>query len=158
MRKVKLYTLKEEDVWVISDYVEIGQFTENRVRIQCSNDAILNAPVEVQRLPVEFYRETTGVDGNERVTDYLIAVDPKVRKVLQIKEKELKAQVDHLNHLNIKLNSEIVSLKLDKLTLEKSIERLIDFTNLIYNLTFWQKIKFLFTKQIKGDTHEKEID
>lgn len=151
MRKVKLYTLKEEDVWVISDYVEIGQFTENRVRIQCSNDAILNAPVEVQRLPVEFYREATGMGGNERIADYLIAVDPKVRKVLQIKEKELKAKVDYLTHLNTNLNKEKAGLKEQLQEADRKVKKLNEFYLFISTATFWQKLKFLFTKQVKGD-------
>ena len=76
MREVDLYTLKKEKVLVTNNYISIATYTDQDIHIRGSDEFVVNAPVEVQRLPVERYVKKT-VSGSEET---LVAFDPNIRE------------------------------------------------------------------------------
>ena len=94
MREVDLYTLKKEKVLVTSDYISVATYTDQDIHIRGSDEFIVNAPVEVTNIPVEYYQEFSSSERSvETVSAYLVAFDPKIRKLLGINEKELKDKI-----------------------------------------------------------------
>ena len=53
MRKVKLYTLKKEEVLVTSDYINFCGNVDRPIHVRGSDEFIVDAPVEVKQVPVE---------------------------------------------------------------------------------------------------------
>ena len=144
MREVDLYTLKKEKVLVTSDYISVAQYSDKPIHVRGSDEFVVNAPVEVQRLPVERYVKQT-VGSREET---LVAFDPKIRELLGINEKRLKDELNQLKRLHdgaLKSNETLVEYKNDLLR-ENSIliEKLFTYTT----MSFWKRLVFLFTGKV----------
>lgn len=153
MRQVKLYTLKEQVVTVSGDYLNICNRVDRPVHIRGSDEFIIDAPIEVKQIPVERYIEQDNVG---RYNEYIVAFDPKVRKLLHINEDELKTQL-RLAHTT---NEGLVEYKNQLLDENKDLieknsrlcsyhEGLDDLRLFIYNMSFFKRLIFLFTGKVK---------
>lgn len=165
MREVDLYTLKKEKVLVTSDYISVAQYSDKPVHIRGSDEFVVNAPVEVQRLPVERYVKKT-VSGREET---LVAFDPKIRELLGINEKKLKEELSEIDKMlkdalvkNWELTEEKYNLQEQYDSALKTNENLVEYKNdllrenatLIEKLftyttmSFWKRLVFLFTGKV----------
>ena len=162
MREVDLYTLKKEKVLVTSDNISVATYTDQDIHIRGSDEFIVNAPVEAQRLPVERYVKKT-------VSAYLVAFDPKIRKLLGINEKELKDKISENDKVlkdtlvkNWELTEEKYKLQEQYNSALKTNENLVEYKNdllrenatlveklFIYTtMSFWKRLVFLFTGKV----------
>ena len=165
MREVDLYTLKKEKVLVTSDYNSVATYTDQDIHIRGSDEFIVNAPVEVQRLPVERYVKKT-VSGSEET---LVAFDPKIRELLGVNEKQLKEKISEIDKVlkdtlvknweltegkyklqeqcnsALKTNENLVEYKNDLLRENATlVEKLFIYTT----MSFWKRLVFLFTGKV----------
>ena len=144
LREVDLYTLKKEKVLVTSDYISVAQYSDKPIHIRGSDEFIVDAPVEVQRLPVERYVKQT-VSGREET---LVAFDPKIRELLGINEQKLKDELSQMKRLHdgvIKTNEGLVKYKNDLLQEnEQLVGKLFTYTT----MSFWKRLVFLFTGKV----------
>lgn len=149
MREVDLYTLKKEKVLVTSDYISIAQYSDKPVHIRGSDDFVINAPVEVQNIPIEYYQTRKDFGKSTKtVSSQLVAFDPKIRGLLGINEKKLKEEISQLKRLHdsaLKTNESLVKYKNDLLQEnEQLVSKLFTYTT----LSFWKRLVFLFTGKI----------
>ena len=144
MREVDLYTLKKEKVLVTSDYISVAQYQDRPIHVRGSDEFVVNAPVEVQRLPVERYVKQTVYSREET----LVAFDPKICELLGINEQKLKDELRQLKRLHdsaIKTNESLVKYKNDLLRENATlVEKLSTYTT----LSFWKRLVFLFTGKV----------
>ena len=155
MRQVKLYTLKEDVVVVVSDHINFHNYPDRPIRVRGSDEFIIDAPIQIKQATVERYVEF-GRDTQEK--EHLVAFDPEIRKLLGISEQKLKDELTLLkNELNqakrfhdtaIKTNETLVKYKNDLL---KENEELVEKLDAYSFITFWQRLLFLFTGKL-GDT------
>ena len=148
MRQVTLYTLKKEEVLVTSDYINFCGNVDRPIHVRGSDEFIVDAPVEVKQVPVEWYINYKPVNG---VGDYLVAFDPEIRKLLGINEKALKEELQEVKRQNesaLKTNKGLVEYK-NKLLNEN--EELVNKLYAYSLLTFWQRLVFLVTGVVKGE-------
>ena len=147
MRKVKLYTLKEDTVVVTGDYINMYNRHETPVHVRGSNEFIIDAPIQIKQADVERYVE---FGRNTQEKEHLVAFDPEIRKLLGINEQKLKDELEQIKRLHdgaIKTNETLVKYKNDLL---KENEDLVEKINSYSFITFWQRLLFLFTGKI-GD-------
>lgn len=155
MREVDLYTLKKEKILVTSDYISIAQYSDKPIHIRGSGDFVINAPVEVQNIPVEYYKTRKDIGkrackavATETVSSHLVAFDPKIRELLGINEKQLKEELSQLKRLHdsaLKTNEGLVKYKNDLLQEnEQLVSKLFTYTT----LSFWKRLVFLFTGKV----------
>ena len=165
MREVDLYTLKKEKVLVTNDYISVATYTDQDIHIRGSDEFVVNAPVEVQRLPVERYVKKT-VSGSEET---LVAFDPKIRELLGVNEKQLKEKISEIDKVlkdtlvknweltegkyklqeqcnsALKTNENLVEYKNDLLRENATlVEKLFTYTT----MSFWKRLVFLFTGKV----------
>ena len=149
MKQVKLYTLKEDVVTVTKDYINLYNYQEQPIRIRDSDEFIVDAPIEVQRLPVEYYQTRKDFGKPyETVSAHLVAFDPKIRELLGINEKQLKDELSQLKRLHdsaLKSNETLVEYKNDLLRESSTlVEKLFTYTT----MSFWKRLVFLFTGKV----------
>lgn len=138
MKRVKLYTLKVEDVVVSGDFVEVLNFNRDEVvKIRNSDEFVLpSAKVQCSKIPIEKYYNRCGVSGVDN--EYLVAFEPEIKNILQTKEKDLEREmyvIKRENENSLKSLNEIHhSKELDYLKKIKSFK----------NMSFWNRLKFLF--------------
>ena len=147
MRQVKLYTLKEDVVVVVSDHINFHNYPDRPIRVRGSDEFIIDAPIQIKQATVERYVEF-GRDTQEK--EHLVAFDPEIRKLLGINEQKLKDEIVQMKRLHdgaIKTNETLVKYKNDLL---KENEDLVEKLNAYSFITFWQRLVFLFTGRI-GD-------
>ena len=84
MRRVKLYTLKVEDVIVSGDFVEVSSFNRDEViKIRNSDEFVLpSAKVQYTKLPIEKYYNHC---GNLGVKEYSYDTEDELNNQLKIK-------------------------------------------------------------------------
>lgn len=152
MRQVKLYTLKEQTVTVSGDYLNICKHIEQPVHIRGSDEFIVDAPIEVKQIPVERYIEQDNVG---RYNEYIVAFDPKVRKLLHINEDELKTQLRLANKTNeglVKYKNQLLDenkeLIEEKSRLCSYYEGLDNLRLFVCNMNFFKRLVFLFTGRL----------
>ena len=137
MKIVKLYTLNVEDVVVSGDFVEISSFNRDEVvKIRNSDEFILpKAKVQYTKIPIEKYYNHCGIRGIDN--EYLVAFDPDIKKILQIKEKDLDLEV-----VRLKRDVEMFT----KMTISAERKSLSRYENVIriVTMSFWDRLKFLF--------------
>ena len=75
-------------------------------------------------------------DGIDK--EYLIAFDPEIKKILQIKEKDLEREMRE-----IKRENEIILKALNSIHHSKELEYSRQITS-FKNMSFWDRLKFLF--------------
>ena len=148
MRQVKLYTLKEDVVVVVSDHINFHNYPDRPIHVRGSDEFIIDAPVQIKRVGVERYVE---FGRNTQEKEHLVAFDPEIRKLLGINEQKLKDELNQMKRLHdgaIKTNETLVKYKNDLL---KENEDLVEKLNAYSFITFWQRLLFLFTGKL-GDT------
>ena len=138
MKRVKLYTLNVEDVVVSGDFVEVSSFSRDEViKIRNSDEFVLtSAKVQYSEIPIERYYNHCGIRGIDK--EYLVAFDPEIKNILQIKEKDLEREIREIkreNENNLKrLNEVHNSIHLGQ------IREIASFKS----MSFWDRLKFLF--------------
>lgn len=156
MREVDLYTLKKEKVLVTSDYISVATHTDQDIHIRGSDEFVVNAPVEVQRLPVEYYqiRKDFG-KPYETVSAHLVAFYPKIRELLGINEQKLKEELRQLKQLHndaLKSNETLVRYKNDLLQESSDLANknsiLVNKLSTYTAMSFWKRLVFLFTDKV----------
>lgn len=145
MRQVKLYTLKEDVVVVVSDHINFHNYPDRPIRVRGSDEFIIDAPIQIKQAAVERYVE---FGRNAQEKEYLVAFDPEIRKLLGINEQKLKDELNQMKRLHdsaIKTNETLVKYKNDLL---KENEDLVEKLNAYSFITFWQRLLFLFTGKL----------
>ena len=138
MKRVKLYTLKVEDVVVSGDFVEVSSFNRDEViKIRNSDEFVLpSAKVQYTKLPIEKYYNHCGTSGVDK--EYLVAFHPEIKNILQIKEKDLEREIREIKRENAN------SLKsLNEIHHSKELDYTREITS-FKNMSFWDRLKFLF--------------
>ena len=137
MKRVKLYTLKVEDVLVSGDFVEVSSFNGDEViKIRNSDEFVLpNAKVQYSEIPIEKYYNHCGIRGIDK--EYLVAFDPEIKNILQIKEKDLVLEVARLKKDNRMLTEMVISAERESLSMYEDVLR-------IATMSLWNRLKFLF--------------
>lgn len=135
MKRVKLYTLNVEDVIVSGDFVEVSNFNRDEViKIRNSDEFVLNkTKVQYSQIPIEKYYNHCGNRGIDN--EYLVAFDPEIKDILQIKDKEL--EVARLKR-DVKMFTEML-IKAER----KSRSRYEDVLR-IMTMPLLERLKFLF--------------
>ena len=138
MKKVKLYTLNVEDVVVSGDFVEVSSFNRDEViKIRNSDEFVLpSAKVQYSKIPIEKYYNHCGIRGID--SEYLVAFDPEIKKILQIKEKDLEREIRE-----IKRENENSLKSLNDIHHSKELDYLKKIAS-FKNMSFWNRLKFLF--------------
>ena len=147
MRQVKLYTLKEDVVVVVSDHINFHNYPDRPIHVRGSDEFIIDAPIQIKQAAVERYVE---FGRNTQEKEHLVAFDPEIRKLLGINEQKLKDELVQMKRLHdgaIKTNETLVKYKNDLL---KENEDLVEKLNTYSFITFWQRLLFLFTGKL-GD-------
>ena len=147
MRQVKLYTLKEDVVVVVSDHINFHNYPDRPIHVRGSDEFIIDAPIQIKQAAVERYVE---FGRNTQEKEHLVAFDPEIRKLLGINEQKLKDELVQMKRLHdgaIKTNETLVKYKNDLL---KENEDLVEKINAYSFITFWQRLLFLFTGKL-GD-------
>lgn len=145
MRQVKLYTLKEDVVIVVSDHINFYNYPDRPIRVRGSDEFIVDVPIQIKQVGVERYVE---FGRNTQEKEHLVAFDPEIRKLLGINEQKLKDELVQMKRLHdgaIKTNETLVKYKNDLL---KENEDLVEKLNAYSFITFWQRLVFLFTGRI----------
>ena len=148
MRQVKLYTLKEDVVVVVSDHINFHNYPDRPIHVRGSDEFIIDAPIQIKQAAVERYVE---FGRNTQEKEHLVAFDPEIRKLLGINEQKLKDELVQMKRLHdgaIKTNETLVKFKNDLL---KENEELVEKLDAYSFITFWQRLLFLFTGKL-GDT------
>jgi len=102
MRRVKLYTLNEQEVLATGDFIEMRRMTLplSSIMLTDSNEMIALMD-ETQRLPVHHvYKVLHGVK-----TDHFIAIDPEVEEII---EARMEAKYEPLRKLHKRLTSDVI--------------------------------------------------
>ena len=138
MKRVKLYTLNVEDVVVTGDFVEVSSFNRDEVvKIRNSDEFVLpSAKVQYSKIPIEKYYNhccNRGIDS-----EYLVAFDPEIKKILQTKEKDLEIEIRE-----IKRENENSLKRLNEIHHSKELEYTREITS-FKNMSLWDRLKFLF--------------
>lgn len=138
MKRVKLYTLKVEDVVVSGDFVEVSSFNRDEViKIRNSDEFVFpRAKVQYSKVPIEKYYNHCGIRGIDN--EYLVAFDPEIKHILQIKEKDLEREIRE-----IKRENENSLKSLNEIHHSKELEYTREITS-FKNMYFWDRLKFLF--------------
>lgn len=138
MKRVKLYTLNVEDVVVSGDFIEVSSFNRDEViNIRNSDEFVLpSAKVQYTKLPIEKYYNHCGNRGID--SEYLVAFDPEIKNILQIKEKDLEREIRE-----IKRENENSLNRLNEIHHSKELDYTREITS-FKNMSFWSRLKFLF--------------
>ena len=138
MKRVKLYTLKVEDVVVSGDFVEVSSFNRDEViKIRNSDEFVLpSAKVQYTKLPIEKYYNHCGISGIDN--EYLVAFNPEIKNILQIKEKDIEREIRE-----IKRENENSLKSLNEIHHSKEIGYTREITS-FKNMSFLDRLKFLF--------------
>lgn len=154
MKQIKLYTLKEDVVTVTNDYINLYNYQEQPIRIRGSDEFVVDTPNQVTQVAVERYVEF----GKNKKEEHLVAFDPEIRKLLGINEKALKEELRQLSEEYQKSLKDRSKLNTDNLKLEQENSRLCSYYKgldhffiFVSNMSFWQRLVFLFTGVIKGE-------
>ena len=137
MKRVKLYTLKVEDVLVSGDFVEVSSFNRDEViKVRNSDEFILpNAKEQYLEIPIEKYYNHCGIRGIDK--EYLVAFDPEIKNILQIKEKDLELEVVRLKR-DVEMFTEMtISAERKSLSRYENVIRIV-------TMSFLDRLKFLF--------------
>ena len=138
MKRVKLYTLNVEDVVVSGDFIEVLNFNRDEViKIRNSDEFVLpSAKVQCSKIPIDKYYNRCGVSGID--DEYLVSFDLEIKKILQIKEKDLEREIRE-----IKRENENILKSLNEIHHSKELDYLNKITS-FKDMSFWDRFKFLF--------------
>ena len=140
MKQVKLYSLKEDIVTVSGDYIPCMSHNNKPSYISDSNDFVVDVPVEVQHINIEKVVN----DGEE----YLVAFDPKIRKLLGINEKQLKDELSEVKKQRNLFERHNAGLKKGNIELFHRLEAQYNQLCVFTTMSFWKRLVFLFTGKV----------
>lgn len=140
MQQVKLYSLKEDIVTVSGDYIPYMSHNNKPSYISDSNEFVFNVPIEVQNIKIEKVVN----DGEE----YLIAFDPKIRKLLGINEKQLKDELSEVKKQRDLFERHNAGLKKGNIELFHRLEAQYNQRCMFTTMSFWKRLVFLFTGKV----------
>ena len=140
MKQVKLYSLKEDIVTVSGDYIPCMSHNNKPSYISDSNDFVVDVPVEVQHINIEKVVN----DGEE----YLVAFDPKIRKLLGINEKQLKDELSEVKKQRDLFERHNARLKKGNIELFHRLEAQYNQLCVFTTMSFWKRLVFLFTGKV----------
>ena len=147
MRKVKLYTLKEDTVVVTGDYINMYNRHETPVHVRGSNEFIIDAHIQIKQADVERYVEFS---RNAQEKEHLVAFDPEIRKLLGINEKQLKDELLEVKKQRDLFERHNTGLKKGNDELFHRIEDQYNQLCVFTTMSFWKRLVFLFTGKV-GD-------
>ena len=144
MRRVTLYKVEKSEVMAASDYIEYHEMSRRFPSYRMEPTVIESEPSMVMdaityRVPV--HRISSG-KVNEKTgefdrTDQYIALDHRLKEILELPIRtEYRTREDNML-------AKIYKLKLD---IELSEAKSLRLKNTIDNMTFWQRLKWAFTK------------
>lgn len=138
MKRVKLYALNVEDVVVSGDFVEVSNFNRDEViKVRNSDEFVFNkTKVQYSKIPIEKYYNHCGISGIDN--EYLVAFDPEIKNILQIREKDLEREI-----CEIKRESENSLKRLNEIHNSIRLEQVREITS-FKTMSFWNRLKFLF--------------
>lgn len=145
MKEVTLYTVIKEKRVVAQDHIDFYERRYDSVPVyNLGGDTPIKESIKIQQIPVEhrvFHRR-----GNKE--EYYIAMTEDVREVFGLELKVLndykalcREQEERLNGA-LKTNETLVKYKNDLLD---EVEELTKEVYDIKSMSFWQRLKFLFT-------------
>lgn len=148
MRQVTLYTLEKQEVLVTSDYINFCSHAHKPIAVRGSDEFVVDSKVNIEHIPIERYV----ISHCESDKECLVAFDPDIRKLLGADTKALKdelREVKQQNANNLKANKSLVEYANH---LSNEHELLVKKLNSYHSLTFLQRLIFLFTGVVKGDS------
>lgn len=144
MKEVTLYTVVKEKRVVAQNHIDFYQCQYDSTPIYNLGGTPTKESITIQQIPVEhrvFYRI-----GNKQ--EYYIAMTEDVREVFGLELKVLndyktlcELQESSIKNFHKVIDSLIKELQLQKLLIEKSEQKVKKYEQ----LSFWQRLKFLFT-------------
>lgn len=140
MKQVKLYSLKEDFVTVSGDYIPYMSHNNKPSYISDSNEFVFDVPVEVQNIKIKKVVN----DGEE----YLVAFDPKIRKLLGINEKQLKDELSEVKKQQDLFERHNAGLKKGNIELFHRLESQYNQLCMFTTMSFWKRLVFLFTGKV----------
>lgn len=140
MKQVKLYSLKEHIVTVSGDYIPYMSHNNKPSYISDSNEFVFDVPVEVQHIKIEKVVN----DGEE----YLVAFDPKIRKLLGINEKQLKDELSEVKKQRDLFERHNARLKKGNIEIFHRLEVQYNQLCMFTTMSFWKRLVFLFTGKV----------
>lgn len=140
MKQVKLYSLKEDIVTVSGDYIPYMSHNNKPSYISDSNEFVFDVPIEVQNIKIEKVVN----DGEE----YLVAFDPKIRKLLSINEKQLKDELSKVKKQRDLFERHNAGLKKGNVELFHRLEAQYNQLCMFTTMSFWKRLVFLFTGKV----------
>ena len=140
MKQVKLYSLKEDIVTVSGDYIPYMSHNNKPSYISDSNEFVFNVPIDVQHIKIEKVVN----DGEE----YLVAFDPKIRKLLGINEKQLKDELSEVKKQRDLFERHNAGLKKGNIELFHRLEVQYNQLCMFTTMSFWKRLVFLFTGKV----------
>ena len=140
MKQVKLYSLKEDIVTVSGDYIPYLSQNNKPSYISGSSDFVFNVPIDVQHIKIEKVVN----DGEE----YLVAFDPKIRKLLGINEKQLKDELSEVKKQRDLFERHNAGLKKGNIELFHRLEVQYNQLCMFTTMSFWKRLVFLFTGKV----------
>ena len=140
MKQVKLYSLKEDIVTVSGDYIPYMSHNNKPSYISDSNEFVFDVPVEVQNIKIE--KVVNDGEG------YLVAFDPKIRKLLGINEKQLKDELSEVKKQQDLFERHNTGLKKGNYELFHRLEDQYNQLCVFTTMSFWKRLVFLFTGKV----------
>ncbi len=145
MKEVTLYTVVKEKRVVAQDHIDFYERRHDSIPVyNLGGDSPIKESITIQQIPVEhrvFYRR-----GGKQ--ECYIAMTDEVREVFGLELKVLndyrsRCELQESNLINaLMTNENLVQYKNDLLD---EVELLTEKVNKVNTLTFWQRLKFLFT-------------
>lgn len=140
MKQVKLYSLKECIVTVSGDYIPYMSHNNKPSYISDSNEFVFDVPIDVKHIKIEKVVN----DGEE----YLVAFDPKIRKLLGINEKQLKDELSEVKKQCDLFERHNVGLKKGNIELFHRLEVQYNQLCMFTTMSLWKRLVFLFTGKV----------
>lgn len=142
MKKVKVYTLKEDDLLITNDSISFYSGENLRPVLSTSPTEFYDSSVSITQSPIK----RVIIDGK----DYYYSFDPKLEKVMKAYYGVYDLESDKIlaeEKLTVK-NIEVIDLIREKCDLR--LELLDTYYNLenYQSMSIWERILFLFTGRV----------
>ena len=145
MRRVTLYKVEKSEVTAVSDYIEyhemVGQFPSYHMEpLVIESEPSMVMDVITHRVPVH---RISSCKMNEKTgevdrSDQYIALDHRLKEILELPIRtEYRTREDNM----------LAKISSMELTIDLNQARALRLRETIENMTFWQRIKWAFTKR-----------
>lgn len=138
MKEVTLYTIKEEKKIVVGDYLEVEYASRlnKPSNIRSSNEFTISPKLDRESLPIEKFISNNGI--SEKVS--YVCFSKELREIVNIKLEDYQM----LSCRNIQLEESLKAQEVYTETLKKEKSGMMDKINRLENMSFLQRLKFLF--------------